>query len=219
MRKGMRFAALALAAVMTVGAASTAMAGEWKKDSKGWWWQNDDGSYPTSSWQWLDGNKDGVAECYYFDNTGYMLENTKTPDGNIVNSEGAWVLDGVVQTQTAAVSTQSQQPAASQTYDDDYSGTYVQDYFDGDGVAIHKVWVLKYNKATNSITSNFWGNASDGWNYNVVEEYAYVGPTAYNGHIMFELVSDVDKDYLTFAGSGLLDSWDYYGNDVVLQRQ
>ena len=60
---------LAMAAAMTVGAATTAMAAEWKQDTKGWWWQEDNGSYPTSQWKWLDGNKDGIAECYYFDGT------------------------------------------------------------------------------------------------------------------------------------------------------
>ena len=52
MKRSMRFAAVMMAAVMTVGTASTAMAAEWKHDSKGWWWQNDDGSYPAASWQW-----------------------------------------------------------------------------------------------------------------------------------------------------------------------
>ncbi len=206
MRKGMRLAAAALAAVMTVGVASTAMAGEWKKDSKGWWWQNDDGSYPTSSWQWLDGNKDGVAEYYYFDSTGYMLENTKTPDGNSVNADGAWVIDGVVQTQTTAVAAtpvQNEQPAVGQTYTDDYSGTYVYNDF---------VMVLKYNKADNTIDANI-GNYANC-------KYTYVGPTAYNGHILFALVSEEDKDAITFAGPGLLDWWsEVDGSDITIQRQ
>lgn len=38
MKRSMRFAAVMIAAVMTVGTASTAMAAEWKHDSKGWWW-------------------------------------------------------------------------------------------------------------------------------------------------------------------------------------
>ena len=46
MKRSMRFVAVVMAAVMTVGTASTAMAAEWKHDFKGWWWQNDDGSYP-----------------------------------------------------------------------------------------------------------------------------------------------------------------------------
>ena len=54
---------MALAASMSV----PALAGSWQSNETGWWWQNDDGSYPTNSWQWLDGNNDGTAECYYFD--------------------------------------------------------------------------------------------------------------------------------------------------------
>ncbi len=45
-------------------------------------------------------NKDGIAECCNFDERGYMLTNAKTPDGYAVNDKGAWVENGVVQTQT-----------------------------------------------------------------------------------------------------------------------
>lgn len=27
----------------------------------GWWYQNDDGSFPKNSWKWIDGNHDGVS--------------------------------------------------------------------------------------------------------------------------------------------------------------
>ncbi len=58
-----------------------AFAGQWVSNSTGWWWQNGDGSWPANSWQWLDGNKDGVSECYYIGQDGYLLVNTTTPDG------------------------------------------------------------------------------------------------------------------------------------------
>ena len=29
-----------------------------------WWWLNPNGSYPIHTGRWLDGNQDGVAECY-----------------------------------------------------------------------------------------------------------------------------------------------------------
>ena len=76
----------------------TSYAGSWQKDGRGWWWQEDNGSYPTNAWCWLDGNQDGVSECYYFDGNGYMLANTTAPDGYQVNGDGAWTVDGVVQT-------------------------------------------------------------------------------------------------------------------------
>ena len=57
----MRKRALALMAVLLSGMMSiSSYAGEWKQDNVGWWYQNDDGSYPTNSWQEIDGKQ------YYF---------------------------------------------------------------------------------------------------------------------------------------------------------
>lgn len=97
MRK--RFKMALCAAVLTAAMGMTAYAGQWKSDAKGWWWQEDDGTYPANTWKWLDGNQDGVSECYYFGQDGYMLVQTATPDGYQVNGDGAWVKDGAVQTQ------------------------------------------------------------------------------------------------------------------------
>ena len=85
------------------GSSSESAGGGWKEDSTGWWWQNADGSYPVNTWKWLDGDGDGAAECYYFDGSGYMLAGTATPDGYLVDENGAWVLNGAVQTQAAGV--------------------------------------------------------------------------------------------------------------------
>lgn len=69
----------------------------WRLDAVGWWYDNGDGTWPANGWHWIDGNMDGVAECYYFDVNGYILVNTTTPDGYWVNGNGAWVQDGAVQ--------------------------------------------------------------------------------------------------------------------------
>lgn len=63
-RKGL--AVLGLVAGLSVLSSMSAFAGQWIQEERGWWWQNDDGSYPVSTWEWLDGNNDGFAECYYF---------------------------------------------------------------------------------------------------------------------------------------------------------
>lgn len=91
-----------MAVVMSTAMTMTSFAAGWQKDATGWWWQNDDGSYPAAKWEWLDGNHDGTAESYYFDASGYLLTDTTTPDGYTVNADGAWVENGVVQTQAAA---------------------------------------------------------------------------------------------------------------------
>lgn len=76
----------------------TAFAGTWRIDGGNRWYQNDDGTYPKNGWAWIDGDGDGVSECYYFDENGYALIDTVTPDGCQVNGMGAWVQDGEVQT-------------------------------------------------------------------------------------------------------------------------
>lgn len=53
-------------------------------------------------WQWIDGDNDGTAECYYFGADGYMLSGATTADGYTVNADGAWVENGAVQVQAAA---------------------------------------------------------------------------------------------------------------------
>ena len=66
-----------------------------------WWFDFGNGDYFKSSWQWIDGNQDGIAECYCFDENGWMYENTITPDGYTVNENGAWTINNIVQTKTS----------------------------------------------------------------------------------------------------------------------
>jgi len=54
--------------------ANTSFAGTWQADGAGWWYQNDDGSYPVGSWQLIDGS------WYHFNGSGYM--------------QTGWVADG-----------------------------------------------------------------------------------------------------------------------------
>ena len=83
----------------------------WLSDIDGniyWLHDIEDGNYGAmlTGWQWIDGNGDGLKECYYFNQTsganglplGAMLRNATTPDGYTVNANGEWVVDGVVQT-------------------------------------------------------------------------------------------------------------------------
>lgn len=94
-----RLKQFAAAVLMTAMMTMTSFGGQWIQDDSGWWYQNDDGSYPVNGWKWIDGNLDGIAECYYFDTNGYCLMNAVAPDGNLVDANGALVIAGVVQTQ------------------------------------------------------------------------------------------------------------------------
>jgi cysteine-rich secretory protein family./putative cell wall binding repeat len=75
----------------------TSFAGSWKEEDGGWRYIKEDGSYPKSQWMWVDGNLDGYAECYYFDESGRCLINRTTPDGYTVDTNGSWTVNGAVQ--------------------------------------------------------------------------------------------------------------------------
>ena len=77
----------------------------WYKDGNGWWYCEEDASFPISQWKELDGqfyyfNENGYM-CtgwfevsglwYYADSDGALLTNTTTPDGHQVDANGVWV--------------------------------------------------------------------------------------------------------------------------------
>lgn len=94
MRRMKKAIAIVIATATMASQAMPAMAAEWKQNEIGYWYQEDNGSYPTNSWKWING------KCYYFDSNGYMLANTTTPDGYTVDATGAWTVNGAVQTQS-----------------------------------------------------------------------------------------------------------------------
>lgn len=71
----------------TPAASQAGTAPAWKQDGKGWWIENPDGSYLTN--QWYQSPESGL--WYYMGSDGYMLTNTTTPDGYVVNADGVWV--------------------------------------------------------------------------------------------------------------------------------
>ena len=72
----------------------------WEQTGATWKYQNTDKTYLTNSWNWIDGNNDGVSECYYFNADGIMAVNTLI-EGYTVNEQGAWTVNGIVQTKPA----------------------------------------------------------------------------------------------------------------------
>ena len=100
--------AAVLAATMVMGTSMTSFAAGWQQNSTGWWYGTnaDNSTWYSNGWQWIDG------KCYYFDGNGYMLSNTTTPDGYTVDASGAWVINGVVQTQGTGTETNTIYPLA-----------------------------------------------------------------------------------------------------------
>ena len=124
MKRSMKKVALGLlVGALSVASCMPAFAGTWQSDSNGWWYQKDDGTWYNNGWQWVDGNNDGVSECYYFTNIGYILTNTTTPDGYQVNADGAWIENNVVKTQdtaSASEQTNTSQEVHTYTYKTDF---------------------------------------------------------------------------------------------------
>ena len=108
MKRFVKLLALTMMIMMTFS--MTALAAGWTAgqgaDSSRWWYDLGNGTWyagteNTPNWQWLDGNQDGIAECYAFDAEGWMYAGGTTPDGYEVNGDGAWTVNGAVQTRQA----------------------------------------------------------------------------------------------------------------------
>lgn len=49
-------------------------------------------------WAWIDGNGDGIAECYGFDHLGNLWPaGTETMDARMLDENGAWEVNGITQ--------------------------------------------------------------------------------------------------------------------------
>ena len=97
-----------------------AYAGQWKQDDGGWWYQNEDGSYPAAEWKWIDSDGDGVAECYYFYSDGYMAYNNDIENRNL-NDDGQWVINDKVQQRIVSKKAAGQNNTVPATYGRDFS--------------------------------------------------------------------------------------------------
>lgn len=94
-----------MAASVSLALYIPAYAQGWMHYDAGWWYGTnaDNTAWYSNGWQWIDGNGDNIAECYYFGPDGYMLADTVTPDGYTVDGNGAWVENGVVQTKVIPI--------------------------------------------------------------------------------------------------------------------
>ena len=71
--------------------------GTWIEEDGNWKYDKGNGAYLQNGWYWIDGNRDGNAECYYFDAEGWMAAGCVTADGYVVDRNGAWTENGIVQ--------------------------------------------------------------------------------------------------------------------------
>ena len=111
----------------------------WQKDSKGWWYRNNDGSYAASTWKQIDG------KWYYFDLSGYITIGWK-------NLGGKWYYfdnNGVMQSGWNKL-----------------SGKWY--YFDGNG-AMQTGWICYggkwYHTDSNGALQTGWQQLQNKWYY------------------------------------------------------
>ncbi len=115
----------AAALMLALSAPTAAFAGRWMLDATGYWYENDNGSYPVSEWKWIDGDGDGIFKCYYFDGRGYLCTNTVIA-GSMVDGDGAWVENGMVQTRRAGQEgRQLTKREQAQAVADSFAATYI----------------------------------------------------------------------------------------------
>ena len=114
----------------------------WHSNSKGWWYQNSDGSYPTNKWQKING------KWYFFDEKGYCLTN------KWIKRDGVWYWldnDGTMATGWKKIN--------NEWY-----------YFKQDGEMVTG-WVKYYDKwyhlntSNGFMESNAFVKGKDGWYY------------------------------------------------------
>lgn len=207
-----KFVTIVCATAMSLSLSLPAFAGQWISNSTGWWWRNDDGSWPANSWQWLDGNKDGIAERYYFNGEGYMLANTTTPDGYNVNANGAWIENGVVQAMyansVAPAQPQTNAPAQTETP----AQTQTPSQVDTNIPNIEGTYVGTYNGQ--QIKAVFEKSGDTTW----VEIDYFIKDSlpAYKGNGLFE---DAYNSYQFMGNSSLVFKDFYSGETVYFVRQ
>ena len=122
---------IALTAGLSVLSCIPAFASGWQKDTVGWWYGTNENNttWYNSGWQWVDGNNDGIAESYYFNSNGYIAVNT-TVDGYTVNNDGAWTVNGIVQTKQVSLTdtkTSTSQKDISQMTNDELAALINKD--------------------------------------------------------------------------------------------
>ena len=106
---------LSAALAMSIALPVASYADEWRRDSKGWWYEIDDDDddftendfdyddYAKNGWKWIDRewyyfNPEGYMltgwihdgdDWYYLTSDGSLLTNAYTPDGYWVDAEGS----------------------------------------------------------------------------------------------------------------------------------
>lgn len=94
-----KYAGMITTMALIISMNTTAYAAKWiwTGTASRYYYDANNFQYYKDGWHWIDDDRDGIAECYYFDAYGNLETSTTTPDGYTVNDDGAWVINGTVQ--------------------------------------------------------------------------------------------------------------------------
>ena len=180
---------------------SVQAAGGWKQNKTGWWWEEDNGSYPIKSWKNIGGT------WYYFDGNGYMVT------GWLKLSSGWYYL-----TESGAMATGWVQVGSTWYYMNEsgvmQADTWIGDnYVDGSGawipgkVKIQAGWVKSgnrwwYRHADGGYTTDGWEMINGTWYYFDGSGWMVTGWKQVNGSWY----------YMDASGAMVKNAWagDYY---------
>lgn len=95
-KRNRRYAAGILFGLFAGANVLSAAAGTWQMNlfGDGIWTYQDTSEVQENGWKWIDGNKDGIFECYY-QKDKKMVAGTSV-DGYQVNGDGQWTQNGAV---------------------------------------------------------------------------------------------------------------------------
>lgn len=148
-----------------------ALAG-WEQNGENWYYRDDDGRLRASGWHWIDGNNDGIAESYYFDENGLMAKSCLIGEYE-VNADGAWIVNGQVQTR----STGGTMSSGTASYVD-----LIMNAAERSGVSpyvLAAMIIQEQGKSGNSpLISGSYGSYAGYYNFYNINAYAHNGMTA-----------------------------------------
>ena len=173
----------------------------WIEYINGWWYKNEDGSYPVNCWKEIDGN------WYYFDKAGYRAENWKQinqkwyyfdPETGIMTSE-KWIGNYYVGSNGKMAIGWTKIDGSYYYFDSNgakVKNKWIDQYFlKSDGIMATNEWVCngKYYVGSNGAYKTGWLELNEGWYFLTPAGAKKSGWISYNG-----------KSYYTDINSGLM---------------
>ncbi|MBQ3665500.1 MAG: fibronectin type III domain-containing protein [Lachnospiraceae bacterium] len=174
----------------------------WKRNHKGWWYQNSDGSYPKDTWKKIDG------KWYHFDENGYMQTGWYKEDDTYyyLKENGSMAADEWVENERYYVN-QSGRWVKGKVKDQD-SGTWKKD---------HNGWW--YRNSDGSYPKDTWKKTDGKWYH--FDENGYMQTGWYNeGNVYYYLKTDgsMAKEEWVCDGKYYVNEKGHWVKDAVMNE-